>query len=97
MISTCKRPPLATSIPMAMIGHHARRSLFLILFSIVAFSAAAQVLVQVTDQDLGTPLEGVQVRIAGVDTSYVTDKDGKVEISPPAGRRIVVRVESPGY
>ena len=97
MISTCIRASPTASIPKAMIGHRVRRGFLLILFSIVASRAAAQVLVQVTDQDLGTPLEGARVRVAGVDTVFVTDKDGKVEINPQAGRRIVIRAESPGY
>jgi hypothetical protein len=49
------------------------------------------------DQDLGTPLEGARIMVTGISKPFTTDKDGKAEINPPSGKRIVVRVDYPGY
>jgi hypothetical protein len=81
----------------AIIPPWAKSHIMLIIISILALKVSAQVTVCVSDQDLGSPLEGARIRIAGIESVFITDKTGNVEIRPPAGRRVVIRAELPGY
>ena len=74
-----------------------RRTLLLLLSLFLVFRASAQVIVRVIDQDLGTPLEGARIKVTGLTAAFTTDKEGKAEINPPSGERVVVRVDYPGY
>lgn len=67
------------------------------LFVFLLAPVEAQVTVSVTDQDLGTPLEGVKLFFQGSDQPRVTDKDGKVSWMPPRRDRVVIRAEMLGY
>jgi hypothetical protein len=50
------------------------------------------------DQDLGTPLEGVHIRVQGEDRSFLTDEQGEVEIpSSPGTERVVITAQLLGY
>jgi hypothetical protein len=69
--------------------------LFLFLTALPTFGQElVQVLIQ--DQDLGTPLEGVQVRVGS--SSLVTDAQGLVAVPLPAGKeRVLLTALLPGY
>ncbi len=74
------------------------KGLACLLLCVIACRAWAEVLVLVTDQDLGTPLQGVQVRIPGMDKSLVTDEKGEVVLPSPQGNeRVLVTARLLGY
>ena len=65
---------------------------------LVVLQVWAQVSVVVMDQDLGSPLEGVQVRIQGSDRTFVTDEQGQVTVpSPNEGDRVFITAQLLGY
>jgi len=74
-----------------------RRLMLAALFSLIIFRASGQVIIKVIDQDLGTPLEGAKISLTGIDKTILTNKDGKAEVNPPSEKRIIVRVDYPGY
>jgi hypothetical protein len=78
-------------------GGLVRCAVLLMLLAFPVSMASAQILIRVMDQDLGTPLEGAKISVTGIAATFVTDKDGKTEIDPPSGKRVVVRVDYPGY
>jgi hypothetical protein len=74
------------------------RSLLCLLLLLAAFGASAEVLVVVTDQELGSPLEGVQIRIQGSDQSFTTDAQGEARLPPPPEQgRVLLTASLLGY
>jgi hypothetical protein len=74
------------------------RSVAFFLFFLAAFRASADVLIVVVDQELSSPLEGVQVRLQGLDQSFVTNDRGEATAPLPAGHdRIMVTAQLLGY
>ena len=74
------------------------RRILSLAFLFFALQASAEVLVVVIDQDLGTPLEGVQIRMQGSDQAYVTDEQGQVKLpSPPMDKKILLSAQLLGY
>ena len=74
------------------------RSVWIIVLLLAAFQASAEVLAVVLDQDLGSPLEGVQIRVQGSDQAYMTDEKGQVELpSPASSQRVLVTATLLGY
>jgi hypothetical protein len=68
------------------------------LLLLAAFGAFAEVLVVVADQELGSPLEGVQIRIQGSDQSYTTDAQGEARLpSPSEPGRVILTASLLGY
>jgi TonB-dependent Receptor Plug Domain len=75
-----------------------KRSILCLLLALLAFRASADVLAVIVDQDLGTPLEGVQVRIQGIDQAFTTDDQGQVTLpAPPGNDRAVITAQLLGY
>ena len=77
----------------------ARRALsLLLLLLLLACGAWTQVLATVTDQDLGTPLEGASLQVQGSPDSYLSDASGEVTLpSPPGDERVIVTAQLLGY
>jgi len=74
------------------------KSILLSLAFLIASQAFADVLVVVLDQDLGSPLEGVQIRVQGADRELATDAQGEVTIpSPPGNERTLITARLLGY
>jgi hypothetical protein len=74
------------------------RCLLCLLLLLAAFGASAEVLVVVTDQELGSPLEGVQIRVQGSDRSFTTDAQGEARLPPPPeGGRVLLTASLLGY
>ncbi len=76
-----------------------KRFLGILALAAMAGALFAQTLsVTATDNELGMPLEGVRVTLAGNGASAVTDTNGKASLELPANfSGGVVSAESPGY
>jgi hypothetical protein len=71
--------------------------LSILLLLCLAPLAAADLVVTVTDAELGTPLEGVKLQAPGIPAA-VTDAEGRATLAlPEASPKLTVRAYLPGY